>query len=149
MRIQNYLAFDTMLNPNRQVPSARLKGIVVGGFAQRAAECIVTFGKTHKTATWKRGRISLLDLAETQGLRIESECRAGLCGSCVTRIVSGRVGYEAEPVASIAPRKDAAVLRASDRRRAVSRRIAMPRLTRDKKSQREEIRASGLIKLEL
>jgi ferredoxin-NADP reductase len=67
------------------------------------AKAAVTFGKTRKSVVWRRGGASLLDLAETQGLRVDSECRAGLCGACTTRVVSGRVGYDVEPVAPIAP----------------------------------------------
>ena len=71
--------------------------------SEGAAESIVTFARTLSSAVWQRGGVSLLDLAEKQGLRVESECRAGLCGSCATRVVSGRVGYDVEPVASIVP----------------------------------------------
>jgi ferredoxin len=63
----------------------------------------VTLSKTRKSIVWRRGGASLLDLAEAQGIRIESECRAGLCGSCATRVTSGSVGYDIEPVASITP----------------------------------------------
>lgn len=73
------------------------------GPSEGAAEAAVTFCKTQKSAVWSRGGASLLDLAEAQGLRIESECRAGLCGSCATRVIAGRVGYDIEPVASIVP----------------------------------------------
>lgn len=74
-----------------------------GGGSEGPTEAAVTFGKTLKPVLWKRGGASLLDLAEAQGLQIESECRAGLCGSCAARVVSGSVGYDVEPVASIAP----------------------------------------------
>ena len=70
--------------------------------SEGAAEAAVTFDKTRKSVVWRRGGASLLDLAEAQGLQIESECRAGLCGSCATRVISGNVGYDVEPVASIA-----------------------------------------------
>jgi ferredoxin-NADP reductase/MOSC domain-containing protein YiiM len=74
-----------------------------GGLLEGAAETAVTFGRTRKSVVWRRGGGSLLDLAKTQGLQIQSECRAGLCGSCATRVVSGSVGYDVQPVASIAP----------------------------------------------
>ena len=73
------------------------------GQSEGAAETVVTFDKTGESIVWRRGGASLLDLAETQGLQIKSECRAGLCGSCATRVVSGGVGYDVEPVAQIAP----------------------------------------------
>jgi ferredoxin-NADP reductase/MOSC domain-containing protein YiiM len=64
---------------------------------------VISFAKSGRSAVWKRGEASILDLAEKQGLRIESECRAGLCGSCLTRVLSGRVGYDLRPVATMAP----------------------------------------------
>jgi ferredoxin len=44
---------------------------------------------------------SLLDLAEAGGLAVESDCRSGICGACVAKVISGEVGYDAEPIASI------------------------------------------------
>lgn len=52
------------------------------------------------SALWRPG-MSLLDLAEASGAAVASECRSGVCGQCATRIVSGRVGYQAAPFADI------------------------------------------------
>jgi len=45
------------------------------------------------------GSGSLLDLAESEGLPVVSDCRSGTCGACAARVISGEVGYDFEPVA--------------------------------------------------
>jgi ferredoxin-NADP reductase len=55
----------------------------------------VHFSKSSKTATWTSG--SLLELAEQQGVRIESSCRSGQCGTCETAVVSGSFVYMSKP----------------------------------------------------
>ncbi len=60
----------------------------------------VIFGKSGKTCEWKPG-LSVLELADAAGIRIEAGCRAGSCGTCVVAIKSGSVEYlqktEAQP----------------------------------------------------
>lgn len=62
----------------------------------------VTFSKSGKTCDWPAG-LSVLELAEAQGIRIDAGCRAGSCGSCLVAIRSGNVEYlsktEAQPEA--------------------------------------------------
>ena len=57
----------------------------------------VTFGKSGKKRQWLVGSGSLLDFASEQGVRIDSGCRAGSCGSCLVAIKSGEVEYVSEP----------------------------------------------------
>lgn len=63
----------------------------------------VEFTKSGGRADWKPDSHSLLDLAEAQGLKPEFSCRAGICGTCVTRITSGEVEYFEEPLEELAP----------------------------------------------
>jgi ferredoxin-NADP reductase len=63
----------------------------------------VRFGRSEKTVPWDPKAGSLLGLAEDQGIRVESGCRAGSCGSCQTAIESGEVEYLQTPDADIAP----------------------------------------------
>jgi ferredoxin-NADP reductase len=56
----------------------------------------ITFSRSGKTATWKPTMSSLLDLADEQGIKIESGCRAGNCGTCLVAIKSGAVDYLTE-----------------------------------------------------
>ena len=94
---------DLKANVKTESFSAASNAAAEGGGLSDGPDCAnVSFARTQISAMWRRGA-SLLDLAEEQGLAVESECRTGLCGSCATRIISGRVGYELEPIATIAP----------------------------------------------
>lgn len=57
----------------------------------------VLFAQSAKEARWTPGSGSLLELAESRGLRPEFSCRGGSCGTCKTRIVSGAVTYPQPP----------------------------------------------------
>lgn len=55
----------------------------------------VNFARSNKTLTWTGTTASLLELAEANGLRLDSGCRAGSCGTCMTAIRDGSVDYPA------------------------------------------------------
>ena len=67
------------------------------------AKMQVTFGRSGKTVRWEPSLGNLLDFAREQGVRIDSGCCAGSCGSCLVAIRSGAVEYlkspDAEPEA--------------------------------------------------
>ena len=46
----------------------------------------LTFEKSGKTIAWDPRYASILDFAEANGIEIESQCRVGNCGSCMTAI---------------------------------------------------------------
>lgn len=56
----------------------------------------VTFSKSGKTLAWDPSYDSLLEFAEDHGIEIDSGCRAGNCGTCLTAIKSGKVVYATE-----------------------------------------------------
>ncbi len=56
----------------------------------------VLFQRSAKEARWVPGQGSLLALAESRGLQPEFSCRNGSCGTCGTRIISGKVTYASE-----------------------------------------------------
>jgi ferredoxin-NADP reductase len=60
-------------------------------------DIIVTFAKSGKQVPWQPGMASLLDLAEANGVKVESSCRAGSCGCCQTTIQSGELAYSHAP----------------------------------------------------
>lgn len=60
----------------------------------------VTFSRTGKAVPWNPQLGSLLDLADELGIKIESGCRAGNCGSCLVAIKSGNVDYVSDHGAS-------------------------------------------------
>jgi len=61
----------------------------------------VTFSKSGKTVTWDPDAESLLELAEDNGIEVDSGCRAGSCGSCQTALESGEVDYNQDPDADV------------------------------------------------
>lgn len=63
----------------------------------------ITFEASGRTLAWDGRDQNLLDFAERNGLHMESGCRAGSCGSCETRIVSGDVTYRDQPAYEPAP----------------------------------------------
>jgi len=61
----------------------------------------VYFSRSSRRVTWQPGAGSLLELAEAEGIKVDSGCRVGGCGTCQTRIESGEVRYEEQPDADI------------------------------------------------
>jgi ferredoxin-NADP reductase len=58
--------------------------------------CRVTFTKSDKVVEWKADSENLLTLAEANGVKVESGCRAGNCGTCTVAVKSGEVDYLVE-----------------------------------------------------
>jgi uncharacterized protein len=56
----------------------------------------VEFARSGKKLLWTGGG-SLLELAEANGIRMESGCRAGSCGTCATALREGQVDYLRKP----------------------------------------------------
>lgn len=57
----------------------------------------VTFARSGKRLAWPATAGNLLDFAEAQGMMVNSACRAGACGSCQTKVLSGEVRYQQTP----------------------------------------------------
>ncbi len=64
------------------------------------AKLDITFSRSGKTARWEPAAENLLEFAKAQGVKIDSGCCAGSCGSCVVAIKSGEVDYLKKPDAS-------------------------------------------------
>ena len=58
----------------------------------------VTFKFSGLTVPWDDRCASLLELAETHGLKPDFSCRAGVCSTCLSELVSGEVSYFTEPL---------------------------------------------------
>lgn len=54
----------------------------------------VEFKKSAKVLEWSDKYESILELAEANGIEIESECRQGYCGTCMVKLLSGKVDME-------------------------------------------------------
>lgn len=58
----------------------------------------VVFSSSGKRSEWLQGEDRwLLNLSEEEGISINSACRKGSCGSCMTELLDGEVGYINEP----------------------------------------------------
>ena len=61
------------------------------------AKINVTFSRSGKTVRWEPAAENLLEFARSQGVKIDSGCCAGGCGSCLVAIKSGAVDYLKKP----------------------------------------------------
>ena len=57
----------------------------------------IEFKKSGKTLSWNSKSGSLLDFAEENQIPIDSGCRAGNCGTCLTAVTNGDVELVAKP----------------------------------------------------
>jgi uncharacterized protein len=62
----------------------------------------IVFAKSGRTLTWESEHDSILEFAEANDLNPDYSCRAGICGTCMCRILEGEVEYQEEPTAAIA-----------------------------------------------
>ena len=67
---------------------------------ERSERFQIKFIRSDKTLHWEPADGSLLDLADRHGIAIESGCRSGNCGTCMTAIRTGDVDYAAPPGAA-------------------------------------------------
>jgi ferredoxin-NADP reductase len=58
----------------------------------------VSFARSGLTVPWRPGYGTLLDLAESCDVPVRWSCRTGVCHTCETATVTGRVAYSPEPV---------------------------------------------------
>jgi len=61
----------------------------------------VGFQLSDKSTVWNNHSGTLLESAEKEGVEIESGCRSGSCGTCLTAILRGTVEYIQEPDSEI------------------------------------------------
>jgi ferredoxin len=56
----------------------------------------IEFTRTGKTIEWNENYVSILHLAEENGVPIPTDCRMGVCGTCKVKLLSGEVDMESE-----------------------------------------------------
>lgn len=65
--------------------------------------CKVELTRSGRSLIWTKESGTLLELAEANGIRINSGCRAGNCGTCITAVKQGNVTYLVKPASVPAP----------------------------------------------
>jgi ferredoxin-NADP reductase len=75
----------------KQTPRAKDVG------AGSTEKLMVHFAKSGTEVEWNHEAGSLLEFAEENGIVMDSACRAGSCGTCVTAIKDGEIEYLADP----------------------------------------------------
>jgi hypothetical protein len=90
----NYEAFG----PATVKKKAQAETAEASAGTDQAAQAIeIEFQRTGKTVSWRPDDGAILDVAEANGVMIDSGCRAGNCGTCLTAVKSGKVDYLSEP----------------------------------------------------
>lgn len=69
--------------------------------AAPAAGFRLKFVRSEKEIVWDGSADSILEFAETNGIDMDSGCRAGACGTCITAVLKGDVHYATEPSAEV------------------------------------------------
>ncbi len=78
-------------------------GPPVGAHSEPPERFELQFKRSGRTLVWGEHDESLLDFALRHGVAMDSGCRAGSCGSCETRLLSGAVRYAMPPEHEPAP----------------------------------------------
>lgn len=68
-----------------------------------AGDAQIVFARAGRTLSWDPACGTILELAERNGITIESGCRAGHCGTCAVAIKDGVADYVAQPVITPEP----------------------------------------------
>jgi uncharacterized protein len=76
---------------------ATVKKCTTDSKKEDAPKIDIRFTKSGKILPWNPNLTSLLEFAEKNGIPLDSGCRAGNCGTCLTAIKSGEVTYVGEP----------------------------------------------------
>jgi hypothetical protein len=58
----------------------------------------IEFARSNLAVPWSDGYGSLLELAEACDVPVRWSCRTGVCRSCETTLIAGRLDYAPEPV---------------------------------------------------
>ncbi len=75
---------------------------LAGSISQREiVQVTVTFQRSKVVVAWNPAVLSILELAEGVGVFPPFSCRAGVCGTCVSKITVGTVTYFESPVVEL------------------------------------------------
>jgi len=97
---------DSRINYERFGPSSIKKNkssfanVISQQLEQTVTNIKVNFLRSNKVVNWTPKSGSILDLAEANGITIDSSCRSGNCGTCATRLKAGDITYVDDPSAT-------------------------------------------------
>ncbi len=78
------------------LPSAK-SSVVQGALPGSASTFEIRLKRSQRSLEWDKREPNLLAFFESHGVAVESGCRSGSCGSCVTPLLDGEVLYEHTP----------------------------------------------------
>ncbi len=81
-----------------EAPAPAAPATCAAAAAAGGAGPMVTFARTGLSVPWDDRYVSILELAEANGLAPDFSCRAGVCSTCRCRLRSGMVTYIEEPL---------------------------------------------------
>ena len=55
------------------------------------------FAKSNQTLSWAADAGTLLEFGEANGIKMQSGCRSGGCGTCLTALKEGEIEYVHRP----------------------------------------------------
>ena len=93
----HFEAFGPASIPRKNPQTSNASAVLASSALASGEAVMVTFAKSGKQLSWNPGSGTLLELAESQGIAVNSGCRAGGCGSCQTTIQAGEVAYRQAP----------------------------------------------------
>ncbi len=59
---------------------------------------VIEFARSNLTVRWSDAYISLLELAEACDVPVRWSCRTGVCHTCETAVIAGKLRYDPDPV---------------------------------------------------
>ncbi len=68
---------------------------------QKSDSVEIVFNQSGKTFNWTPNDNSILEFAEENDIYPDNSCRAGICGTCMCKIIEGEVDYLETPTANI------------------------------------------------
>lgn len=84
------------------LPSAK-SAVVQGVLPGSASSLEIRLQRSQRSLVWDKREPNLLAFFESHGVAVDSGCRSGSCGSCVTPLLDGQVLYEHTPDFELTP----------------------------------------------
>lgn len=109
---EDQIKFESFASPSRKQNSADAPEPLSAPTKKEAApseEATLEFARSGKSIGQLRGQ-TVLDLAESHGIEIPYECRAGVCGQCKVSLLRGRVAMDSDDALTAEERSQGLIL---------------------------------------